>query len=561
MKNIYQAFNYTIKQGDRTLAKKLEEKLEFTLYMWAPLPYVLSIGIISNLAFVIALQFVNRKGLKSPLRLIIILLTISDVMYLVNELNLWLFVQHRNFHITSIYGLCQVYSYLYYLFEVLNECHFILANFLILKLSRKRSQIKKVDLDLLETLTPIARTPPASPDLGQHQHTTTLHPSRSTAVFHTDQASHLIRKSLIKVNSRSTLTLSEYTVNIKKKALSLSAIKTSQVGSFDKVLKFNLNRFKTPVKYLEAYSSRTYDNYVLNERLFVVLYSFVFMYLISFMLWIQDVKTVNTFDLGKLKTYNICYTYKLARFFFNLFVFCLCFLRLISTFFNFALIAFYFTKLYFTYLWTRRLIWESGYDIRKYDRVFNKDIKTDTMVEFGFFDIIFVRYKFYLAGMINSLDSELKIKIEQIRKHVKHFKFVEFYIFSTLIYSICVVLNIISEFSSIVNSFCTNKLDGVSKLLKIYNFSHPLDRKQYKIGDMISAGFDSGLLLGPILDFQKIPRTTLAVNNQQTTSAFVFDFANVAHLLEIIGHCLKLFLFLLSYKYYICIFRRKVTKN
>jgi hypothetical protein len=498
------------------------EKLTFDIYSLSIVPIMAIIGILSNITFLIVLNY-NKKNetyhgkylkVKQPLRYLTIAITISDIVYLLNEINEWSLVKYRYNHYTSINGICQLYAYLINYFFVLNECHLITANFILLHfLYLKRNSVILQDF---------------------------------VCIYN----SNLVKISNSTQNSSPSPTLTPPPPSIiiddgKQQQQAIDSIQSpSNLQNLFKTNNFSYRR-RNSVAELNLIN---YSNFVFYEKIVIIFYSFFIMYLLSFFVWIQTVKTYKlpTSTSSMILNYSMCETSKFARDFLNHFLIIFNLVRLLTLLFGFIIACFYIKKL-------------NNFLINFLCNTFKMSLESyssSSSSNFKQYLPCFIQCKFIdYNSIIQNNDSSDITKTEilvsnkdfsdkKLRNHNTNLKFVHFYSLSVIIYTLFVIVNVIFD---LLNRIDAIKLQ-VNKNYMNDDVGHGYLASSHEHVTVSSQAFSIGNLFS-LLD---------NLNKKESASIVKYEYYEpIAHFMEILAHSSKFYIYSLVSVHLRCFCSRK----
>jgi hypothetical protein len=477
------------------------ETVKFEIYSLSYLYIVLLIGILSNLLFlIIILKKKNEKicikslnKVKQPILSLVIAIIIGDIFYLFNELNEWLLSNNIYY---SINGVCQLLSYIFNYFLVLNECHFITANiFLINYFCFKKTKIILNEDRLNSSLT-----------------------ERLSSISKRKDSNHL------QVEAISVFESPKYT--------NISSVSVDQIyefrNSFSSFLKRkesrlqrNRTRSEISIKMIKSELKKlNYSKLVFYEKVIISFYSFIFMYLLSFFFWIQQVynyKIPSNYNSNRIVIISIslCEANKMYINFINYYKIIFNIIRIVILIITFAISILYvkkFNNYFINFMWkTFKKPWISE---AKNKNIFLKTLSIDS----------------YSSTAINlKIDYNLNDNLKQknLLRHSLHVKFVQFYSIMAIFYSLFKIFPVIFQLVSLFDEVKYNrKNNSIIYLQTILNFAtrNLLDQLDKK-------------LMPQNIKFQ------------------YYD--AIAHFMEIIAHSCKFYLFILVSYHFIFFFKKK----
>lgn len=304
-------------------------------------PVLLIAGILSNLVL-IAIIFKKKKteSFRShkPLRYLLIVILISDIAYLISELNVKI-VQFGTWpDLTSFNYFCQLHSYLYYFFAVLIEFSMLSANYIVACLIHLPKKQSKSSIDVYNDFIinendatnlrggnfrtrsirrlrglfvrsnsePIEKMPgrPGSVDNLESQNlsrgsgcNTGRHGNRKRASLGANANAKMAKNVNMEAVQRHENVTAENetgrsTCNDGGQSLLNNRISLiNEINRRERLNQYraNVNSLVYPLKIEE---DDTYFSLALKEKFFIILSIFVCMYFLSFFLWIQGVENL-----------------------------------------------------------------------------------------------------------------------------------------------------------------------------------------------------------------------------------------------------------------------------
>ena len=244
--------------------------------------FILVAGISLNAIFIVCIHkqkcTANFKSHK-PFRHLLIAMLVSDMWYLFNELNIWYFLLVNKPSLTSYNGVCQLSSYFNALFTILHEFYMLCGNYLLFKLifPRKKSHDKEVYNQFLVTDK-------------QKSHT------KAEGVSETNCISLANLNEIRQVHTDVKCTDGVFSESVSsngyaKRTMSFRDQTKSKAASFFSQLNFDYQQVLANKKYI---LEEVYYNLVVKEKLLITLNVIVWIYLLSFLIWIQGVQKLNT---------------------------------------------------------------------------------------------------------------------------------------------------------------------------------------------------------------------------------------------------------------------------
>lgn len=430
--------------------------VNFNLYSCSFLYIFISIGLLSNIMFIISLntKFVptcirlngRRRptdNFQQPIIYIIIAITIGDIFYLLNELNNWLLA--NNFY-NEINGLCQLFTYMFNYFHALNECHFIAANFILIHF------------------------------LCLNENHIMLWNNRRFSLNSSDESSLFERPDMTTINCER-----------RWNNLSLRSIKTNKRNYLNKrntrrKTDLDLSDTKWTKMKLQLHKIN-YENLLFYEKIVLLIYSLVLMYLLSWFFWIQEVRVYKipkyAFNKVFILDFTVCEAVKTARHFLNYYLIIFNFTRLFVSIFS-LIVAIFFIKKFNNFLvyFLRKTFKNSFFISKSMEREGKKKKKT---IE-SFFKLSCIDYNSTSTLMPATSEVILDCSSYSSLKQMKlknNLKFLQFYSIMTIFYSTCVIFNIIFESINRVNAAINDNTDSMINLNLVVNLSieNVLDKK------------------------------------------------------------------------------------
>jgi hypothetical protein len=278
-------------------------------------PFILFSGIFFNIVLILIIYCKKRtKLLRStkPLRYLLIAMLVSDTWYLLYQVNVWYFFFKNKPDLSSFNVLCQLNTYLNYFFSILLETNMLSADWILLiivfKSSNRNHEISIYDKFLENKDSRTSKlTVGASINnnllirnlsfaLGRRK---SANPEPSVQMGNQSSVTEPQDIELVDVDfmefskgsgpSCSNATLS----NLARKSTSATTNTQLQtVTPVTSVVKKQRN-FLSLVTNFSFKTEASYFNIILKEKISLILNFFIWMYLLSFLLWIRGIKTIN----------------------------------------------------------------------------------------------------------------------------------------------------------------------------------------------------------------------------------------------------------------------------
>lgn len=239
-------------------------------------PFILILGIIFNLLLLcITYTFKRTNCLHStkPLRYLLISMLISDTWFLLKELNVWYFLFKNGPDLTSFDIICQLSSYFSYFLSILLEVFMISADFILLKIALKKTSSK----DLAEDVYNDFLNEKSLEKESIFQRVFRKYSKKETE-------SNL--NEIIEMESISSAKISKSSTGIFRKS-SYKRRSTCESNQFTLFTPSSKSFMKLNLRREDFYFS-----IILKEKLIIILSIFIWMYLLSFLLWIKGVKNL-----------------------------------------------------------------------------------------------------------------------------------------------------------------------------------------------------------------------------------------------------------------------------
>lgn len=461
-------------------------------------PFILVVGIKFNILLIIITYKNNRtKNLRStkPMRYLLISILISDTWFLLKELNVWFFLFRNGPDLTSFNILCQLSSYLNYFLSILLEVYMISADFILLSIvfrhnnsssrlnnfaANKNNRSDSLDLKFLRKFS--RRNINLINENIELESINTLRLART-------RKNQLNRRSISLENDLSKCT------QITSSHSSGQIIENSKIN----LVKPRKSHFVNLIENLRFKREDVYFGIVMKEKVIIILNVFVWMYMLSFLLWIKGVKSINpkatpTFglslnffemkkdfllnhtsfsdSLSSQSSINICYTHPFARQLINAFQLFLTLLKNFSLFMNiFSSIVFH-IKFRKDYLQSIKSTFSNNVQVAK-----SKTIKLNRLY-FVYSTKTGLNYEKKPSDSNEKL-SKKDIEDKKYLLHYDHLHFVRHYAIVAFFYSLLIASSVMNEnltrFNEVKEEYFTNKqnlnkFDSISTLKQESSF-------------------------------------------------------------------------------------------
>ena len=231
--------------------------------------FCLIAGLALNIIFIVVIQKKrSTKNFKTskPFRHILIAILISDTWYILNELNIWYFLLTNKPLLTSYNGICQLNSYFNALFTILQEFYMLCANYMLLKIifpKKDRPKSAEVYNQFLVS---------KDDDL------------KNRGSCRSQQNFNLTDLNEIKNEIEHEKTVADDPSN------SPNGMQNSFGAKFFSLLSFDFKQVILNKKYIVE---EVYYNLIIQEKFLITLNIIIWIYLLSFLIWIQGVQKMN----------------------------------------------------------------------------------------------------------------------------------------------------------------------------------------------------------------------------------------------------------------------------
>ena len=434
------SFKNPFASGFRMPKEKSIENVVFNLYSVSYFYVFILIGILSNIVFFVILNNYRKKfawkhnkksngSMHQPLILILMTVVIGDIFYLLNELNEWLLA--NNLYV-SINGLCQFLTYIFNYFVALNECHLAAANvFLIHFLCAKENQL-----------------------LLQNESCS----SETQFKFLKSESENLCSLVEVSCSENSSFPLRSADLNETKRIFRGKARKRRfNESDFRKVRLDGKNLDSNSIKH---------SSLVIYEKLLILFYSFILMYLLSFFFWIKEVKVYKILIYNSNKPYvssrSVCEADKLTSRFLNYYLILFNFVRFLVLIFSFIVSILYIKKFYY-------------YSANFLQKTLQKSMDEDEGQTNKNTSLFFKRLCLDFKSV--SAPSPAELLKRKLVNHSFHLQLLQYYSIMTILYSMSVVCKIVYEIINHIGVALDSDSNSMNNLKSIANVENSYYKK------------------------------------------------------------------------------------
>ncbi|CAF0977327.1 unnamed protein product, partial [Brachionus calyciflorus] len=400
------------------------------IYKYLIEPITLIIGVNLNIfLYIIIYRKKRTKNLQStkPLRYLLMTILLSDTWFLIDKFNIWYFSIMKKNNLTSVNFLCQFISYLNYFVPIILEFSMLAADYILVSLVFKSTQSKDVYNNFLPT---------TEERLQKH-----------SSLSHSKKTKQNLFNSL--KNTKNTKNVYRY---YSRRSISLE----SNLESLDNLEKIHFvkdtrkPKHKPFVHLIESVCFKreeVYNGIILREKCFLILNTFIWMYLLSFIFWINGLTKLDTRNLITKTNFtnsdtlgDICSThvyYQRLALLLNIFLSILKIFTILCNLISSLMFHIKFRSEYFQ-------------SIKSNLKKNNFELKPSSKL------IKFKKFNFLYATKTNVLDKESSNRSTSYTSHYKHLHFVRHYALVALIYSMLISPSIFYEYKNNLKTIFSN---------------------------------------------------------------------------------------------------------
>jgi hypothetical protein len=281
-------------------------------------PLVLFSGLISNIVLILIIhkkKYTKSLSSSKPLGYLLIGMLVSDVWFLIQQINVWYFTLMNRSDLTSYNGFCQLYTYFEYFFSFSLEFYMLFANYILLSIifkSKKWTTHSNEDV-YNQFLIPTDESEPRKSSLltrNFRDSVRALYRKFHLVNKNTDLTQQInekgdyetmadslkavagsgtASKNTNKLISSQSPSASSSTNNRPLASLKISNKKNNK----NSLIKRQRSKFLILFDTVKFKNEQIYFNILIKEKVAIILCVFICLYLLSFLLWIRGIRNLN----------------------------------------------------------------------------------------------------------------------------------------------------------------------------------------------------------------------------------------------------------------------------
>jgi hypothetical protein len=401
----------------------------------------------------------------------------------INELNIWYFYLTNQPSLTSYNGICQFNSYFNALFSVLLEFHMLCGSYIVFRITFRKTDSQDTSEIYNQFFTNEEesqnKTQAIEDKLPNDSQSNTSNLNEITKMENSNDANDQIEVETSNLRGKK-----ETSPNKLKKAKFFAIIRSTR---FKTLKNLSLPRFKG-LSVLSSFKNdygltinskkfkleEVYFNLILKEKFLITLFSIVWIYLLSFLIWIYGVQrlkrnisytssnwpaifspglklnktgVLNSYEeISVIQGFKFCSIYTFAKNFFKIYTVFVAFLRLFTLCINILVSVMHHIKF-------------RKYYLNSIKNIFQRKISSDYSHQESFFKKFYFRKlnplftskntkksAFFNKNMQNSIKSS-NDDFKSIQSHFEHLHFLRFFAKCIFFYSLLIAPSVFNEFA------------------------------------------------------------------------------------------------------------------